>query len=112
MVKYPISWRVLACASLVLAAGLGFSGCAGRPAQRTASQYEQDLRLAKRVQTALEESTVYKFPDVRVNVYDSTVQLSGFVATKAQRKYAGDVASRVSGVARVENDLIIRPVPW
>ena len=112
MIKNLISWRVLICASLVLAAGFGFSGCAGQPAQRTASQYEKDLRLAERVQTALEESPVYKFPDVRVNVYDSTVQLSGFVATKAQRKYASDVANRVSGVARVENDLIIKPVPW
>lgn len=112
MAEYSTSWRVLVCAGLVLAAGLGFSGCAGRPAQRTASQYENDTRLAEKIQTALEASPVYKFPDVRVNVYDSTVQLSGFVATKGQRKYAADVANHVSGVARVENDLIVKPVPW
>ena len=104
-------FRRLICFSLAIIA-ISLSGCASKPPYRTASEHEQDQRLAERVQNALDASAVYKFPNAQVSAYDGTVQLSGFVATKAQRKYAGAVADNIPGVARVENDLIIKPIPW
>lgn len=45
---------------------------------------------------------------ISVETYESTVQLSGFVATAAIKEQAGKVAAGVSGVKGVQNSLVVK----
>src|SRR5688572_5648112 len=65
---------------------------------RSAGEYIDDKTLNTRVRGALDDSAEYKFPDVKVESFRGTVQLSGFVATAAQKSRAGDIAKNVRGV--------------
>ena len=58
---------------------------------RTAGQYIDDKTLNTRVRGALDDSAEYKFPDVNVASLRGTVQLSGFVASAAQKSRAAEV---------------------
>jgi osmotically-inducible protein OsmY len=75
---------------------------------RTAGEYIDDKTLNTRVRSALDESAEYKFPDVKVESFRGTVQLSGFVATAAQKSRAGDIVKNVRGVANVDNKISVK----
>lgn len=75
---------------------------------RTAGQYIDDKTLNSRVRSALNDSAEYKFPDVNVETFRDTVQLSGFVATAAQKARAGEIAKNVRGVANVDNKISVK----
>ena len=91
---------------------VGFTGCASSGDRfRTAGQYKQDQEVAGKVKNALNQAPVYKFPDVNVSVYQGRAQLSGFVATEAQKRDAAKIASEIPGVFQVENDLLLKQSP-
>lgn len=97
------------CLGLLTTAAVGtFSGCASNPNDRSAGQYIDDKSLEHQVSEALDNNPEYKFPNVNVDVYRGTVQLSGFVDTKAQKTQAGDIAKGVQGVSNVQNNITIR----
>ena len=75
---------------------------------RTAGEYIDDKTLNTRVRGALDDSAEYKFPDVKVESFRGTVQLSGFVATVAQKGRAGEIAKNVRGVANVDNKITVK----
>jgi osmotically-inducible protein OsmY len=75
---------------------------------RSAGEYIDDKTLNTRVRGALDDSAEYKFPDVKVESFRGTVQLSGFVATAAQKSRAGDIAKNVRGVANVDNKITVK----
>lgn len=83
----------------------------GRPAaetERTVGQKWDDKDLGSRVKNALDENAAYKFPEVKVNVYEGEVQLSGFVQTREQKNKAEEIAkATVSGV-RVDNKITVK----
>ncbi|HZV33473.1 MAG TPA: BON domain-containing protein, partial [Verrucomicrobiae bacterium] len=90
----------------ILAAGLaasvavtGLTGC--HTEDRTAGNYMDDRIVAHRVASNLNHDPVYKFDDVRVNVFQGVAQLSGFVDTQAQIRIAADRAARTEGVREV-----------
>jgi hyperosmotically inducible protein len=100
---------------LALVIGLGtmplllITGCT------TGSRYEQstgeridDHGTSSRVRTALANDSKYKYEDVNVETFKSTVQLSGFVNTKDQKNRAGDLARQVTGVTDVENNITVK----
>ena len=83
----------------------------GRPApevERTVGQKLDDKTLGSRVKGALDSSAAYKFPDVKVNVYDGKVQLSGFVQTREQKANAEDIAKSTAGSISVENKITVK----
>jgi len=45
---------------------------------------------------------------VNVVAFKGTVQLSGFVNTKAQKSTAGDHAKKIAGVREVENNITVK----
>ena len=102
-------------ASLGLALSLiGVTGCTtvhrmaqGHP-DRTSGQYKDDKALEAKVDKALVDAPVYKYPDVKVSVYRGDVQLSGFVTTEAQKDEAAKIAKGVAGENPVHNNLIIK----
>jgi osmotically-inducible protein OsmY len=75
---------------------------------RTAGEYIDDKTLNPRVRAALDDSAEYKFPDVKVESFRGTVQLSGFVATAAQKSRAGEIAKNVRGVTDVDNKITVK----
>jgi len=75
---------------------------------RSTGEYIDDKTLNSRVRGALDDSAEYKFPDVKVESFRGTVQLSGFVATMAQKSRAGEIAKNVRGVANVDNKITVK----
>jgi hyperosmotically inducible periplasmic protein len=109
----------------VLVAGLGlfvamggFTGCSylnakkARETGRTTTQVADDEATTDRVQDALKNNPIYKFPAVAVQTFDGTVQLSGFVNTESQKHEATQMAQNVPGVRRVLNNIAVQaPMP-
>jgi hyperosmotically inducible periplasmic protein len=94
--------------------GAGLVGCdrepgvGGRPAaERTAGEELDDKTLTANVKDALGADPM-KFPDVQVSSYRGVVQLSGFADTKDQKDRADDIAKRVPGVKKVENNITVK----
>jgi hyperosmotically inducible periplasmic protein len=83
----------------------------GRPrveTERTVGQKMDDKSLGSHVKDALDENAAYKFPEVKVNVYDGTVQLSGFVQTREQKSKAEEIAKATTTGVRVENKITVK----
>src|SRR5262245_52829146 len=76
--------------------------------ERTSGEFVDDKALTAKVKSALHDNPEYKFDDVNVTAFKGTVQLSGFVATSDQKKKAGDIAEKVEGVKRVENNITVK----
>jgi hypothetical protein len=91
---------------------IAFVGCSTtderNPNKRTAGQRIDDTVLAQKVRGALGDSDVYKFPDVNVETYKGTVQLSGFVASLEQKRKAEEIAKNVKGVYSVQNNISMK----
>lgn len=75
---------------------------------RTTGRYIDDKTLNSKVRSALNDSAEYKFPDANVETFRGTVQLSGFVATAAQKSRAGEIAKSVPGVENVDNKITVK----
>jgi osmotically-inducible protein OsmY len=103
--------RALQGITLAIIVGSSFliTGCTTEQRSgRTTGEYIDDKTLNTRVRGALDDSAEYKFPDVKVESFRGTVQLSGFVATAAQKGRAGEIAKNVRGVANVDNKISVK----
>ena len=104
-------------AAALMASGLVLSGCASHRdntasagESRSASQFTSDAALTTKVKTALaKDAGLGTAVDINVQSFRGVVQLNGFVKTQEQIRSAGDVASRVDGVTRVDNNLQVKP---
>jgi len=100
--------------SLVAVTTVGFVGCASDDSadrdshKRTTGEYIDDKVLVQRVKSALGDSDIYKFPDVKVETYQGTVQLTGFVNSQEQKQKAEEITRNVRGVASVKNDILMK----
>jgi hyperosmotically inducible periplasmic protein len=83
-------------------------GASATETGRTTGQKLDDKTLGSRVQDALDDNTAYKFPDVKVNVYNGRVQLSGFVQTRDQKQKAEDIAKSMTSGVTVENKITVK----
>jgi osmotically-inducible protein OsmY len=105
--------RKLIVLSLAAVTAVSFVGCATDSAdrdshKRSTGRYIDDKMLVGKVKGALGDSAVYKFPDVKVNTYNGTVQLTGFVDTMDQKQKAEDIVRNVPGVAAVQNEIALK----
>jgi len=106
--------RKLVLFSLGVVTALGFVGCASdndatqNSHKRSTGQYIDDKMLVQRVKAALGDSPVYKFPDVKVNTFNGTVQLTGFVESEEQKAKAEEIARNVRDVAGVQNQILLK----
>jgi len=83
----------------------------GSPAtetERTIGQKVDDKTLGSKVKDALDDNAAYKFPDVKVNVYEGKVQLSGFVQTRDQKQSAEAIAKATATGCPVENKITVK----
>lgn len=70
-----------------------------------------DSLVTGRVKAALMDAKDVKSLQINVETRDGVTQLAGFVTSAAMKDRAGEVASRVAGVKRVDNVLVVKPGP-
>ena len=93
---------------LVLLALVVIAGCASSRTQESSGQYMDSSVITAKVKTAILEDPALKVYDITVETFKDGVQLSGFVNSSEIKSRATVVASRVSGVKSVKNDLIVK----
>lgn len=93
------------CLSL---ASFSLIGCSSTNTQESTGQYIDSTIITTKVKAALLDAKDVNSSNITVKSYKNTVQLSGFVNTPQQVTRAGQVASQVKGVEKVENDLIVK----
>ena len=85
-----------------------FTGCAGDRYHQSTGEHVDDKATSMRVRSALGDDAEYKYPMVEVKTFKGTSQLSGFVNTRDQKSRAGDIAKRVQGVDKIENNITVK----
>ena len=97
---------ILCLGALPLVGGL--TGCVGDRYNQSSGQRTDDNRTAERVREALAADQQYKYESVQVVAFRGDVQLSGFVNTRGQKNGAGEVAMKVAGLKRLENNITVK----
>lgn len=70
--------------------------------------YLDDSVITTKVKSAMLGEASLNSLEIGVETYKGTVQLSGFVSSKAEVQKAGEVARGVDGVLSVKNDLRLK----
>lgn len=100
-------------ASVLLSAVLGLSvlapACSVVREQQTAGAYVDDATITTKVKAKLVEDKTTAASSISVETLNSTVQLSGFAKSDAEKSRAEALAKGVQGVKSVRNDIIVRP---
>jgi osmotically-inducible protein OsmY len=84
------------------------TGCAGDRYHQSTGEAIDDRGISMRVKSALANDAEYKYEGVDVKTFKGTVQLSGFVDTRAQKSRAEDLAKGVEGVKQVQNNISLK----
>lgn len=102
--------KALTTAALLSCGALFAAGCAHHDGhERSAGDVVDDAAITTKVKSALlAEKDVNSF-DIKVQTFEGTVQLSGFVDSQWQIDKAVQVTAAVAGVQKVQNDLIHKP---
>jgi hyperosmotically inducible periplasmic protein len=93
---------------LATATVVGVTGCEGDRYHESTGESIDDTAITSRVKSALGDDAMYKYPGVKVTTFKGTVQLSGFVDTRAQKSQAGTIAKNVNGVKEVVNNITVK----
>ncbi|MCY1395765.1 Osmotically-inducible protein Y [compost metagenome] len=101
--------KTLLIAALLASGTVVIGGCAHPGHEQSGSEVVSDLAITSKVKSALlMEKDVNSF-DIKVNTFNGTVQLTGFVDSQWQIDKAVQVAASVNGVRGVTNDLVHKP---
>jgi hypothetical protein len=84
------------------------AACAGSTSRQSTGEYVDDAVVTAKVKATLLEAPDIRSAAISVETYKGVVQLSGFVDSRAMRDRAASLTSRVPGVTRVINDLVIK----
>jgi osmotically-inducible protein OsmY len=93
---------------LMLLAMALIGGCAGSRTQESTGEYVDDSTITAKVKAAILGDPDLKVLQINVETFKGVVQLSGFVNSPQVVSRAGEVASRVSGVKSVKNNLLVK----
>jgi osmotically-inducible protein OsmY len=91
--------------SILLASMLG---CAGTPTKEGTGEYIDDTVITTKVKAAIFDEPSLKSAEINVETFKGTVQLSGFVSSRANIDRAVQVARGVKGVTSVRNDMRVK----
>lgn len=84
------------------------TGCGPTKTSESTGQYVDNSAITTKVKTDLITGLGSQGFSVKVKSYKGDVQLSGFVNSDVVKQKAGEIASNVSGVTSVSNDLIVK----
>lgn len=93
-------------AAFVLAIGL--ASCASGPERQGAGEYIRDSGITTRVKTAFIRDPDIHAMNIHVSTVNGMVQLSGFAASQKEIDRAVELATTVSGVESVKNDIELK----
>ena len=93
---------------LALGTAASLTACATVNGQESAQQYVSDASITTKVKANIVKDQSLKGFEIGVQTLNHTVQLSGFVDTRAQKIQAGQIATSVPGVQAVENNILVR----
>ena len=93
---------------IALALTASVIGCAQTKTSGGMDRHVDDATITTKVETAILQDPALKVMQIEVETNQSTVQLSGFVETPEMIVRAGEIARQVSGVAAVQNNLIVK----
>jgi hyperosmotically inducible protein len=105
--------KILFCLTLLLgSAGIAFNaGCSSSATNRSTGAIIDDSAITAKVKGAFVQDDVVKAMDVKVDTYNGTVQLSGFVENSEQRSRAEQIARGIAGVREVTNNIQLTTPP-
>ena len=98
----------IAVTAFVVASAVALGACAQTKSSESTGAYVDDSAITSKVKVAILQDPALKVFEIHVNTAKNVVQLSGFVDTPQMVGHAGMVASQVSGVAAVRNDLMVK----
>jgi len=83
-------------------------GCAGSPTQEGTGEYIDDTVITTKIKAAIFDEPSLKSAEINVETFKGTVQLTGFVSSRAAITKAGEIARGVKGVTSVRNDMRLK----
>jgi hyperosmotically inducible protein len=92
------------------AIAITLSGCASTPTHESTGEVIDDSTITAKIKATYAGDKDVSAMEVGVETYKGVVQLSGFVDNDYAKNRAGQLAKKVAGVTRVENNLIIKPL--
>src|SRR5690349_4089078 len=102
---YRVKTFATVCSAILL---MGALGCASSRTHEGTGQYVDDSVITTKVKAAILGEPGLKVSEINVETYKGVVQLSGFVSSRADITSAVRVASAVSGVKSVKNDMRLK----
>ena len=91
--------------SILLASLLG---CASTPTQEGTGEYVDDTVITTKVKAAVFGEPTLKSAEINVETFKGTVQLTGFVSSRAAIDKAVELTRGVKGVKSVRNDMRLK----
>jgi osmotically-inducible protein OsmY len=83
-------------------------GCAGTSTRQGTGEYFDDTVITTKVKAAIFNEPTLKSSEINVETFKGTVQLSGFVSSRADINKAVELARGVQGVTSVKNDMRVK----
>jgi len=83
-------------------------GCAATSTKEGTGEYFDDTAITTKVKAAIFNEPSLKSSEINVETYKGTVQLSGFVSSRADINKAVELARAVKGVTSVKNDMRVK----
>lgn len=84
------------------------AGCASTQKHEGTGEYVDDSVITAKIKALLLDEPNLRSGDINVETFKGTVQLSGFVDSKADSKKAVEIARSVKGVHSVKNDIRLK----
>ncbi len=103
-----MNFRTLA-ATFAAVSLLALSGCAVTRGQESVGAYVDDAAITTSVKARFVDNKDVDASSIRVETLNGTVMLSGFAKNSLERSTAETIATKVSGVKSVRNEITVRP---
>ena len=91
-------------AAIVLGTALATAGCAN-VGDKSVGAHIDDSTIATKIKSKFVADKTVEASDIKVTVFEGTVQLSGFAKSTDEVRRAGEIARETSGVKSVKNDI-------
>ena len=91
-------------AAIVLGTALATAGCAN-VGDKSLGAHIDDSTIATKIKSKFVADKTVEASDIKVTVFEGTVQLSGFAKSTAEVTRAEQIARDTSGVKSVKNDI-------
>lgn len=91
-------------AAVFLGTALATAGCAN-VGDKSVGNHIDDSTIATKIKSKFVVDKTVEASDIKVTVFDGTVQLSGFAKSQEEVRRAEQIARETSGVKSVKNDI-------